>query len=593
MNVRASGGAALVFALVAAWFVATPARGILTLDQIKPGMRGYGKTVISGTKISRFDVRIVDIMRSDGATPDYLFIKVGGAEIEAAGGISAGMSGSPIYINNNLVGAVAFTTEYSNTLYGYATPIEYMLPLLEGENSASAGRGAGSSLWAALARCQSPVMVAGLSHRGFLRLSERLSRCGLRAVQGGGSARAGRGGWSKAVEPGAAIGIQLIRGAVNVTALGTMTYVQGNRFVAFGHSFIHHGRANFPLVRTVIHQSVPSTQLPFRVGSPLGPVIGTVTQDREAGVGGVLGEKPALAELSLELGGEELAKPRTLRCELVRDRQLTPELAGIAVLGLIEAVLDRAGGGTAAYRAEVVLEDGRVARREDVVCDSEDLAGQVGLEVQDILLALTENPVRPADVRAIRLAVNCARELAEAEIAGVSASPQTVSPGEEVEVRVVLKPFRRPEEMVRLRIAVPADVRARALRVRVHGKSCAELLKYEPWDDQPAPASLDDVVEGVATLGRRSEVVCDLERSPLEELMGFAVGRALPLLEGPTTELRDLPERPEAPAAPELRRLARLWTLVARSTLKTRYVVRGERSAVVNLRGPGEGGAEG
>jgi len=557
---------------------------ILPASMLEAGMRGYGKTVLAGTDVTTFDVRIIDVVRSNGRVPDLILIKVGGPAIEQAGGISAGMSGSPVYIRDQLIGGIAYTTPFADTTYGYVAPIEYMLPLLnwpaEREDPWAVQGQRTGSLLDGLARANSPVMVSGLSTRAFDRLSGRLAGRGLRAVQGGAM---GEFTGDQPLVPGSSVGIQLVRGDVNVTAVGTMTHVDGDRFVAFGHSFIHQGPCQFPIVATKVAAVVPSTQLPFKMASPGTRVAGTVTQDRQMGLGGRLGAAPTMVKLDLTVSGEHLAQPTPVTMDLVWDPELTAELVGTASLGAIDSCADREGVGSALVTLQVSFADGTSVTRADVVSMREDVGGYAALEAKDIVEALVLNAIGPLVPRQISLGVRMSRRPAVARIAAARVEPPTASPGDTVLVTADVVPFRGAAEPVTASLRIPTDATPGVSRIRVHGKAGQSLLAYDDYE-AAAPATLPELLQMIESAGKRRSLVCDLVFSPFDRLLlGLPFSPFVPVQPEDAESLRDLPARPPVSRDLSAQGLLQLVRVGARVAQDTAYVIEGDISVPLRI----------
>jgi len=649
--------------LVMLLFGAAPARAILHVADVTAGMRGYGKTVLSGTEITTFDVRVIDVVKSNGAVPDLILVKVGGPALEQVGGICAGMSGSPVYFKANgsadgleqLAGAIGYTTPFADTTYGYVVPVDFLLPLLDwpaesgdpwtsarsgddrngmawmacpspGLRPTSPG-GRGGSLLDSLVRVNAPVMVSGLPVRAFSQLGSRLASLRLNPVQGGGVASFD--GSPAALKPGSSIGIQLTRGDVNVTAVGTLTHIDGERFVAFGHSFVHQGPAAFPLVATRVSAVIPSDELPFKLASPATQIAGTVTQDRQSGVGGVLGSAPAMTKVTVEATGEHLAQPMKLSAEVVRDPELTGDLIGAVVLGAIDGLVDREGLGSVEVTCAMRLGTGRTITRSDIVDSATDIGGYAGLEVKDTVATLDRNPFAPAGITAVDVKLQAHRRPATATILSATAQPEAVVPGQDIQVRVVVQPFRQPVETHDVLLRIPGDARPGPAQIRVHAKATGALLRYDPWDEAGEPRSLDALLTALEQSGKRRSIVCDLITSPFDELLGGSLARGLggaPLTrpsadlsrgarwepplpvgegwgEGRTSAAASagaamvpvqpqgqtehaLPERPTEPSDSASRQMLSLFDLVARATVDTDHVPTGEIHLPVRILRP-------
>ena len=264
----------LILILIVFSIPVTAAEDIMPLNRVKGGMTGYGKTVFSGNKIEKFDVKIVDVLDNRSLDEDMILIKLTGDKIQEFGGIAAGMSGSPIYIDDQLVGAIGYGWSNSDHRYGLVTPIERMLKLLDRKNSKINQQSSNVNDFELeefapgenIIKSQSPIMVSGIKGRALNRLKDTFSEMNLNVVPGSGIEDEDKS--NKKVEPGEAIAVQLVRGDISVASIGTLTYVDQGKFLAFGHPFTNRGEVNYLLSRANINAVIPSQEQPFKLSSP-------------------------------------------------------------------------------------------------------------------------------------------------------------------------------------------------------------------------------------------------------------------------------------------------------------------------------------
>ncbi|HHW09638.1 MAG TPA: hypothetical protein GXX29_06660 [Firmicutes bacterium] len=479
---------------------------IMPLSMVKPGQKGTGLTVISGTTIEAFDVEVLDCMITESPTRSLILVRVSGPPIERSGGIAAGMSGSPVYIDGRLVGAIAYGFDNADHTLGLLTPAEDMLavqkllpsvPSLSVEEVAAgghhftvgaAGEEAGLSfdhvvlapnqLSAAMYRnnlpdgtvvaypVATPVMVQGFGARSRQLLDKAMSRWNLLSIPAG-QAWAGNG--EVELVPGAAIGVQLIRGDVNYTAIGTLTFLTDGGFSAFGHPFLHRGQVDFFATGAYIHQTVKSSQVPFKLGSPLSP-IGRLLQDRSAAIAGVIGDLPDGIDLSVHVTDKSTGRQSSFRAEVVRDEMLSPALLAIAMLEALDRGIDRIGRGTAEVITRVRADElSQQVSRHNMFYSSSDISAALLGEFLRNLQALMVNDVSAVTLQAVSLEVQIDEERQTARIEKVVPSTYKVRPGETVEVTVHLKPYRGETSLVIMNLMIPEDIRPGEAAVNVRG----------------------------------------------------------------------------------------------------------------------------
>ena len=345
----------LICILIILFFTNTPvfaAENIMPLDEVEAGMTGYGKTVFSGTEIEKFEIEIVDVLDDRSLNEDLILIKLKGDKVEEYGGIAAGMSGSPIYLEDRLIGAIGYGWNKSDHRFSLVTPIERMLKLLENkEIKESSGSLSdleidleGFSPGEKIIRTSSPLMVSGMNGRALKRLGNSLEELNLDVVPSPGIEEADKS--RRDPEPGDAIAIQLVRGDISVASIGTLTYVNRGQFLAFGHPFTNRGEVNYLLSRANINAVIPSSEQPFKLGSPYNRLLGSVTQDRGAGIAGRINSYPRITPLYISISENgELQKEVSL--QIINDEYLFSSLSSSAALQAVDSALDRIGPGSA------------------------------------------------------------------------------------------------------------------------------------------------------------------------------------------------------------------------------------------------------
>jgi hypothetical protein len=288
--------------------IAAAAPETMPLEEIRAGMQGVAKTVVSGTKIEEFGVEVLGIMKNKGPSGDLILVRTYGDLIDRTGGIAQGMSGSPVYIDGKLIGAIAYGWTFTDHKVGMVTPIGDMLKLWElpapkpripeeeikldelpgeeqpedkkpedkkPENTTPEVKTPEGS-----AERATPLMAAGFGERALALLTEKLRPFKLTPYAVGDAPAEETYG---PLEPGSAVGVQLVRGDVSLGAMGTVTYVEGNKVLAFGHPFLKKGATGYFLTNAYVFTTVKGMENSFKVGA-VGPALGIIDQDRGAGV---------------------------------------------------------------------------------------------------------------------------------------------------------------------------------------------------------------------------------------------------------------------------------------------------------------------
>lgn len=528
---------------------------IIGIEDLKPGMKGIGKTVFRGLKIESFGVEVIDVLRGSMPHTDVVLIRVSGKNIEQIGGVCAGMSGSPVLINGELAGAISYAEPLSDTKFAYMTPAQDIMSLFEYEEvkgnrtKDAEARLEGMQLhesiswfsrehtiitlsplnweWALLQmrlpmpgwHCISnnklhswmmgnlvtPLMVCGLSGRAMRQLQSLFGRFGLHAVASSGSAS----GHPK-LEMGSAIAIQFTHGDVSLTAIGTLTCNLGDRFVAFGHPILRRGATQFGLTGAYIHQVVRSLVMPFKVGSPIGGTIGTVTQDRERGIAGYLGRLPEWTELSIKVEGDNSGQ---IKAKVSPDRDLLPTICGIVLLDAIDKALDRVGEGTADLRWEVSIKDNLSIERSEKVYSASDVSSECAFKLMRWLKALVENEFERVRIRQIEMSAQVTQRRMTARICKLSLPGIKLRRGEEVELTLQLQPFGDETKVKHLKIRIPKDT-PKDVVIVARGKQAVDdvslRLLSERLTAHDCPTSFDELIKLLSDEPTGTEVLVEV-----------------------------------------------------------------------------------
>ncbi|MGE5588682.1 MAG: SpoIVB peptidase S55 domain-containing protein [Clostridia bacterium] len=621
-----------VIAALAGVVADVPARAsenqaFMTVAELRPGMKGIGKTVVEGTRIDTFDVEILAVVKGETATGDLVLVRVGGKPVEAAGGIAAGMSGSPVYVNGRLVGAIAFGFENADHFVGLVTPIEEMLKVFaaakrpvpgaaslsnpvrigdrlaervvfatsEGDAARLASEASDGTL--VTVPVATPVMVNGASRRAFDQLSQRLKAFGLMPIQGAAGGNGSRGATAAAnLEPGSCIGVQLVRGDVSVTAIGTVTYKQGSEVLAFGHSLLGRGNASYFAAGAEVHLVVAGDVMPFKIASPLG-LAGTIVQDRTHGVLADVGRKPPSIPVTVTVRDRDTGITRMLRADIVRDETLSTDLVAAFVLSCLDATVDRIGRGTSRVSFQVNGKGlPRPIVRENMFYSPSDVSAESIGEVVDAVAAIIDNEFAEVEVTGVKADFEVEEARRTARIHLAETTTKVAKPGDTIGVRVRLLPFRGVAETKVIEVKIPEGTPPGTLCLTVRGGGVA------PGDEksdtgaaakpsQPTVAeNLESLVQEFMSRERNCDIVVEFYpgeassdegavpadglAAPAESAGGLSLWRGLG---------QDLPRSDEkSERAPGAAAGAEDAGLV-KATLSTGYVIEGETTVEVEV----------
>ena len=511
----------------------------MPLSEVRPGMTGVGKTTLVGSEIAEFEIVVLAVLKNVSPGRDLIMVRCRGAGLEETG-VVAGMSGSPVYVDGRLVGAAAYAFQWSKAPIVGVQPIEQMLGVADRSPPAdrlpSARRAdadpAVSIPASALGNAPAPVpgretfqmrsirtplMVSGASPRLLAHLGEQLAPFGLVPMQGG-AAPADLAAGAR-LEPGAPLAVSLVRGDMDVTAMGTITEVAGDRVYGFGHSLIGLGEADYPLMTGVAQTVVPSLAASFRLGAPAKEV-GRLLRDEETAVFGRLGDERApMVPLRVTVRGPGAGEERSSRYEVIRHRLFSPILASAVTLNSLLVRSEWPIDHTVAYRVAV-----KPVGREPIVREnfavSPGGAMRVMAQVHSIVSLLMGNPFEPLTVESIDVSADVEPKSRLAAIEAARLLTNAVRPGGAVAAELRIRPWRGEPFWMPLSVAVPGDYPEGAYRLTFCGAD--EALRQEAREN-PARFSPRDI-EGLLWVLRhdlaRNQLFTRLE-APGE---GLAVG---------------------------------------------------------------------
>ena len=487
---------------------------LMPVRDIQPGMQGIGKTVISGDTIEEFNVEILGVSGTQ-ATGYNIFARLYGDLIDKTGGVAQGMSGSPVYVDGRLVGAVAFGKTFNDPHYCFLTPIGRMLPLLDEQISVPAD-------WLPKGTA---LMAGGFTEYGLEYLQEKIAPFGLTAVGAGGTAQESK----KVLEPGSSVGAALMQGDMSLGALGTVTWTddKGN-VLAFGHSFMQRGESSFFMTKAWVLGVIPNLQSGYKVGN-IGEPVGSITQDRSTGIGGSLGALPKTIPLFVTANDSDRGLTSNVRVRLVEDEQLVPSIVDAVVVNTVSKTVDRAGGGTAKLRFHITGVDSKKniieIQRENMFYANEALLKNLNQELSEAMTILMQNKFEPVQLYGIDVEAEVSGQVQVAEVFGVRAPAAAVKPGAKVPITVTLKPYRGEEFTETVYFTVPKDHPGGKLALNVRGGSSMawvmNLLRKQQSEGVPAAQKqekrrkLEDFIKSVNTADKNNELIIDLASGQL------------------------------------------------------------------------------
>lgn len=461
-------------------FAADFSSPFLPVDKIQAGMIGKGKTFLQGDKFEEFDVEILGVMQNWQPQRNLILAKLR-SDVLANAGVIQGMSGSPVYIDGRLIGAVSYSLgAFSKEAIAGITPIEEMMaipdkivseskyaPQIELKNFLTAEDFLRMSEISYLPQnsrvdgqlvkpLQIPLLFSGFSSHVFDKAKPFFSRLGFSPIQSGsiGQSPTKISPSQMSLQAGEPVAIQLIKGDIDMSAVGTVTLVEDNKVLAFGHPFYNLGSVDFAMAKAKIMGVLPSLETSF-VLSASDSVVGRIVQDRNPGIFGELGKLPRYIPINANLltaGGEK----KEFKVQVADDKLFTPLLVNLVAASIVLSEERNLGDLSLEFRGTIYLDDAPPVQLQDMFSGSFDIAAT---DLSGILAAvvyyLSNNEFKELGIHRIDLDIGVAEELRFATLEKVWLGKYEAKPGEIIPMKVFYRNFRGETLMDDLSLPVP------------------------------------------------------------------------------------------------------------------------------------------
>lgn len=514
------------------------------VDDLRAGMKGTGRTVMVGTKLEDFQAEILGVMKDVSPGRDMILCRLSGLNLEHSG-IIQGMSGSPIYVEGKLIGAVAYAWEFAKDPIAGVTPFEQMVEFARAadkkfaserhrrgdwddiaqgwddsgmsariagrvgdEDGVFAAKGAearpmsGGGLGGMLSTA-SPLAATGFSTSGLAALNEALGPMGMSASPGGRvPSHVLREHAGKPLAPGSPLSVAMVTGDFDLSGIGTVTHVEGDRVYGFGHPMMSLGNCELPLMTGYIHTVYPRASVSMKMGSPL-KVVGTLDTDVSTGVAGRLGPGPKMIPMDVSVKVGRYSDAKSYHVEIVRDPKMLPSL----VLSVLTSAVDHEGNLpdelTATVSASIKIKGHEPITFQDTMSGSR-FSGAMGpsqifAATSSAIGILARNPIAPQQIEKIDVTteIRGARKLATIE--SVRLESDRVEPGQSVPLLVTLAPYKQPRRVIEATLQIPSDLPDGSYEVTVQEMSLSLRRMFrnaphlaEPRDESSLLASLKE-----------------------------------------------------------------------------------------------------
>jgi hypothetical protein len=462
-------------------------------DDLKPGMKGHGVTVMRGATLEKFQAEVLGVLKNTSPGRDLVLARLSGLDLERTG-VIAGMSGSPVYIDNRLVGAVAYSWAYGKDPIAGITPFSQMLSFAEAserrglaggdkpirvglrepvrvdgkffdavtvsQTDGGAKLGEADGLW--MQPLRAPVSAGGFTTHSLRMLRERFPESGLVPVQGGGvAAKLAEEAKKVKIEPGAAMSVALISGDFDMSGIGTVTHVDGQRVWGFGHPFMSLGGCDLPLMTGWVHTVYPRLSVSFKMGSPL-QAVGVVNADVSTGIAGWLGREPDLLPMSMAVRREPGGDRHQFNVQIVRQKQLLPALVFAALTNSVDMEGDLPEEMTVAFTCRIEIEGQQPIVIKDTFAGPSYSGGRAPSNLYNpvamIVSQLVSHPFKPLRITKIDCDTEILPGRLAAELESIEMEADTYSPGETLKGNAFVRPYKGALTKVPFSLPIPIDL---------------------------------------------------------------------------------------------------------------------------------------
>jgi len=522
---------------------AARAQDILPLEALKPGMIATAETVFRGDSIETFDVEIIDILRNFFPQRNLIIVRLRGKKPEFTGPV-AGMSGSPVYYDGKIIGALSYSLGnfLKEPLMG-VTPIAEMLEIFAKEKQRSqelASRGEmpavqrfldmalglepldeqafvsaarrSTSRDAGLDPLPLPLQLSGFSESGFALAKDTFAQMGFVAVRSGTAGNDDLGG---PLVPGAPIAAVLLHGDMDIAATGTVTYRHGDQVLAFGHPFFDNGPIELPIARahilTTISSSLASQKLAIT-----GKIVGSLRQDRTTGVMGRIGPVPDMAQIDLQYHSEN-GDAHRFQFSMAQEKSLawlTPLISRLALISSLQSARLGTGQNSLVLKGSIELEDGQRIGLDNLFPGYQPLPAFSFLnsilhssgQVAATLAAISNNPFRYVKIKRVELNFRSIPGRQSAELESIWSDRTQFEPGDTLEISYRLRPYQGQAYTQKVEVVLPESIQGRSLTVVVGGAAGVNRIEKRLMPTKFSPKSYEHLLRMLQDLKRNDRL---------------------------------------------------------------------------------------
>lgn len=476
---RAALAAAVVYVVVLSFqsFAQTPKPvETLPLTQIRAGMHGVAYTVFQGTTPEAMDVEVLGILKNaNGPKGDVILVRLGGAKAEYTG-VVAGMSGSPVYINGKLAGAIAFRIgEFSKEPIAGVTPISEMLEISALDTTTTsvpvqaksipslAAKTSGPGLPSAstqsfanyLHPIDTPLVFSGFSEDAVQKFAPQFASQGIVPVMGVGSASDIK--QTDPLVPGSAVSAVLVRGDMDIAATCTVTYIDAAHLLACGHPLMQFGMVDLPMTKAQVLATLPSPLNAFKIVNAT-ETVGSFVQDRHTGILGEFGRQAEMIPVTLTIHGG--TTPKTFHYQVLNNARLSPVAISTTVFNALHGVNEYGDETTYSMTGAINVGGFPAVKLQDMYSSSDGMqpaAMMAAVSIGGAFGRIYDNPYSTPDIKGLQLDFEVTNERRWARLESARTDVSEARPGDEVTVEVLLRPYRGDAVIEHIPVRIPTS----------------------------------------------------------------------------------------------------------------------------------------
>jgi hypothetical protein len=472
----------------------------IPVNEIHAGMHGVAYTVFQGTKPESMAVEVLGILKNaNGPKGDIILVRLSGEKVEYTG-VVAGMSGSPVYLDGKLAGALAFRIgEFSKEPIAGVTPIAEMFEInamdrSQGSSTVNAGAsvqtptrtsGPGTESFASrdyanyLKPIEAPLVFSGFSQEAMQRFASEFARAGIVPVMGVGSVSESK--QPEPLEPGSAISAILVRGDMDIAATCTVTYMDAHHLLACGHPLLQFGMVDLPMTKAQVLATLPSPLNAFKIVNATEPV-GAFVQDRHTGILGEFGKQPEMIPVTLNIHGG--AANKQFHYEVLNNANLSPLAMMATVFNALHGVNEYGEDTTYRMNGRISVNGYPDVTVQNMFAPSDGgqpAAVMAALSLGERFSGIYDNPYNVPGIRGVQLDFDLIRERRWARLEGARTDLIEARPGDEITIETVLRPYRGEVVLQQIPIHIPTSTSKGPLRILVSdGETLDRVRRTSP-----------------------------------------------------------------------------------------------------------------